>query len=85
MTKLGQGLGKLLGLIDDPDESWRKFGKTDPYFGVLTADRFRKENLDEAALRDFFASGEDQPPFLIVGITNLNEANRRSGNDDRHP
>jgi SAM-dependent methyltransferase len=59
MTKPGQGLGSLLGLVDNPDESWRKFGKTDPYFGVLTADRFRKENLDEAALSDFFASGED--------------------------
>ena len=65
MTKLGQGLGKLLGLIDDPDESWRKFGKTDPYFGVLTADRFRKENLDEAALRDFFASGEDHVAHIL--------------------
>ena len=49
MTKAGGGLGGLLGLVDNPDESWRKFGKKDPYFGVLSAERFRKENLDEAA------------------------------------
>jgi len=45
-------------LVDDPDESWREFGRSDPYFGVLSADRYRAENLDEAALKEFFASGE---------------------------
>jgi SAM-dependent methyltransferase len=45
-------------LIDDPDESWREFGRTDPYFGVLSTDRYRAQNLDQAALDEFFASGE---------------------------
>jgi SAM-dependent methyltransferase len=65
MTKTGNKLGSLLGLVDDPDESWRRFGKEDPYFGVLTAERFRKENLDEAALSDFFASGEHHVAHIL--------------------
>ena len=64
------GLGNLFSLADNPDESWRKFGKKDPYFGVLTAERFRKENLNEAALSDFFATGEDH-------IANILEILRR--------
>jgi SAM-dependent methyltransferase len=45
-------------LVDDPDESWREFGRSDPYFGVLSTDRYRAGNLDAAALAEFFASGE---------------------------
>jgi SAM-dependent methyltransferase len=56
MTKAGLGLGRLLA--DNTDESWRRFGKEDPYFGVITAEKFRKKNLDAAALSDFFNSGE---------------------------
>jgi SAM-dependent methyltransferase len=70
MTKLGHGLGNLFAMVDNPDKSWRKFGKKDPYYGVLTADRFRRENLDEAALSDFFASGESH-------ITKILEITRR--------
>ncbi len=55
----GHGLSRWFLLADDPDESWRKFGSNDPYFGVITAEKFRKKNLNEAALRDFFASGEN--------------------------
>jgi SAM-dependent methyltransferase len=53
------GLSRWFLLADDPDESWRKFGIENPYYGVITADKFRKENLNEATLRDFFASGEN--------------------------
>ena len=50
--------GRKFRLIDDPDESWREFGRSDPYFGVLSTERFRAGNLDEGALREFFAGGE---------------------------
>lgn len=52
------GVARRLRLIDDPDESWRAFGREDPYFGVLSVDRYRAANLDQAALKDFFATGE---------------------------
>jgi SAM-dependent methyltransferase len=60
-------LRSLFPLGDNSDESWRQFGKKDPYFGVLTAEQFRKENLNEAALLDFFASGETH----IAGILEI--------------
>jgi SAM-dependent methyltransferase len=65
MTKSSPSFRSLFRLVDNPDESWRKFGKQDPYFGVLTAERFRKENLDEAALSDFFTSGEDHIAHIL--------------------
>lgn len=60
MATQGGQTGKIVKLswIDNPDKSWREYGEQDPYFGVLTEDRFRKSNLTTEALKDFFASGE---------------------------
>jgi 2-polyprenyl-3-methyl-5-hydroxy-6-metoxy-1,4-benzoquinol methylase len=38
-------------------KQWEKFGRDDAYFGVLSHDQFRAENLDEEARERFFASG----------------------------
>jgi SAM-dependent methyltransferase len=40
------------------DLEWEKWGRQDPYYGVLTVDRFRAAKLDEAARAEFFASGQ---------------------------
>jgi 2-polyprenyl-3-methyl-5-hydroxy-6-metoxy-1,4-benzoquinol methylase len=45
-------------LRGDTDSAWRYYGAVDPYFGVLTNERFTKENLDEAGKHLFFESGE---------------------------
>lgn len=37
---------------------WKNIGKTDPYFGVLTHEEYRSENLDDNSKQAFFASGE---------------------------
>ena len=39
------------------DREWEKWGRQDPYFGVLTCERFRAAQLDTAARAEFFASG----------------------------
>lgn len=44
----------------DTDRDWRMIGATEPYFGVLTAEEFKRTNLDDAARSRFFASGRDQ-------------------------
>lgn len=41
----------------DTDKEWEKFGKEDPYFGVITHDKFRKSNLTDAVKAEFFESG----------------------------
>ena len=39
------------------DDEWEKWGKKDPYFGVLTDERFRRQNLTDEAKIYFFESG----------------------------
>ena len=39
-------------------DTWEYFGKNDPYFAVLTFDKFKAENLDDAAETEFFRSGQ---------------------------
>lgn len=40
------------------DTEWEKWGKSDPYYGVLTDARFRRRTLTPEAKRDFFESGQ---------------------------
>ena len=40
------------------DREWEKWGKRDPYFGVLTHDKFRAHNITEEAKKEFFDSGQ---------------------------
>lgn len=39
-------------------ENWKLFGKNDPYFGVLSEEKFRMEKLSEETLAEFFQTGE---------------------------
>lgn len=39
------------------DVEWEKWGAQDPYFGVLTDPKFRREHIDDAAIEEFFALG----------------------------
>ncbi len=40
-------------------ENWKSYGQNDPYFGVLSDEKFRKGNLQEDSLMEFFQSGEE--------------------------
>jgi 2-polyprenyl-3-methyl-5-hydroxy-6-metoxy-1,4-benzoquinol methylase len=42
---------------DNSDESWEKWGKENPYYGVLTDDRFRQENFNSELKAEFFETG----------------------------
>jgi SAM-dependent methyltransferase len=44
---------------DDTDRDWELFGQTDPYWAVITHDQYRKENLTDAAVEQFYQVGED--------------------------
>jgi len=41
------------------DRHWKRWGVTDPYFAVLTADEYHADKLDSAARQRFFDSGEE--------------------------
>ena len=38
--------------------NWKQFGKEDPYYGVLSEEKYRSQNITEEGLAEFFASGE---------------------------
>ncbi len=50
------------------DLEWERFGREDPYYGVLTDERFRAGLLDEGARRDFFRSGQDHVDHVFAQI-----------------
>jgi ubiquinone/menaquinone biosynthesis C-methylase UbiE len=60
--------------VHDPGEQWERFGRVDPYYGVLAGDEFRRENLDDDALERFFATGEQH----VASV--LESARRVAGN-----
>ena len=45
-------------MLRDYREDWKRYGDTDPYYGVLTDPRFHRDNLDAEALAEFWATGE---------------------------
>lgn len=55
-------------LARDSDKEWEKFGRRDPYYGVITHDRFRKSKLDDKSLVEFFKSGQDHVEYVLDTI-----------------
>ncbi|HEY6089488.1 MAG TPA: class I SAM-dependent methyltransferase [Gemmatimonadaceae bacterium] len=56
-------------MTNDSDRDWERFGKTDPYFAVLTAPQYHGE-LSDSDRAEFFRSGEthvDQVLSIIRG------------------
>ncbi len=41
------------------DRAWQKFGKDDPYFGVLSQPRYRRQSISDVDLKSFFQSGQN--------------------------
>jgi 2-polyprenyl-3-methyl-5-hydroxy-6-metoxy-1,4-benzoquinol methylase len=50
------------------DKDWEKWGSRDPYFGVLSSEKFRRGKLDPKAIDEFFASGERHVERLLQRI-----------------
>jgi len=48
------------------DEAWKQWGKQDPYFAVLTADKFRARNLTPEAKAEFFESGRAHVDHVLA-------------------
>src|SRR5262245_11062821 len=45
-------------LRNKSDKDWIQLSIEDPYFAVLTDEKFRRENLNDDLLKEFFESGE---------------------------
>src|SRR6201992_2187906 len=52
---------ELRALWDHISSVWSQFGSTDPYWSVLTDERFRSKNMtDEASIEAFYATGQGE-------------------------
>lgn len=40
-----------------PENDWKTLGEIDPYYGVLSAEKFKSSKLDDKSREQFFASG----------------------------
>lgn len=58
-------------LGDKPDESWERFGASDPYYGVLSNARFRGGALDASDREKFFSTGEDHIARVLANAASL--------------
>lgn len=54
--------------LNTTDKAWEAWGQKDPYFGVITDPRFRKENLTPEAKREFFDSGRGHVDTILAVI-----------------
>lgn len=45
-------------IAGETDTFWRRVGESDPYWGVVTDDRFHDRNLTDETLDEFYATGE---------------------------
>lgn len=50
------------------DREWERFGATDPYYGVITDEKYRKGNLTPEAKETFFKSGEQHIAKVMASI-----------------
>jgi SAM-dependent methyltransferase len=50
------------------DVAWEEWGRREPYFGVITNPKFRRNGLDEDAKREFFRDGETFVNYLLAAI-----------------
>jgi SAM-dependent methyltransferase len=50
---------------DSPSDTWKHFGENDPYFGVISHDKFRSPNLNENTREEFFEAGRREIERLM--------------------
>lgn len=55
-------------LRNDSDRDWEKLGATDPYWAVLTDDRFHSSTLSDDNIAQFFARGEQDVAAVFATI-----------------
>jgi ubiquinone/menaquinone biosynthesis C-methylase UbiE len=58
----------MLMPASNTDHEWEKFGETDPYFGVLAHEKYKKGNLSDDSKILFFKTGEEYIHQVLANI-----------------
>jgi 2-polyprenyl-3-methyl-5-hydroxy-6-metoxy-1,4-benzoquinol methylase len=68
---------------DNSDASWEKWGRQNPYYGVLTDDKFRRENINDELKAEFLDTGRSHIDRVLgMAVTHFGPmASRKSALD----
>lgn len=47
------------------DQAWKQWGEVDPYYGVITDEKFRSQSLDDQARHEFFETGRQSVEHVL--------------------
>jgi hypothetical protein len=47
------------------DLDWEQFGDKDPFWAVITLDKYRAEQLSDEAIEEFYGTGEFQVNWIL--------------------
>jgi SAM-dependent methyltransferase len=67
--------------IRDTNLDWQVIGAKEPFFGVLSNERFRPENLTEEAIEEFYRTGSEQVEELLNKMQRLGPFDPKSALD----
>jgi len=59
----------------DTNHDWEEIARSEPYYGVLTSDSYKKENLSVDARAEFFNSGEMVITNVMQNLNNFDGRN----------
>ncbi len=59
---------RFLFFRDEPEASWERYGRENPYYGVLTSEQYLSHAMDREKLSDFFASGEEYVRNILTWV-----------------
>ena len=58
----------MVRAMRNPAEQWERFGQLDPFYGVLSADEYRRENLTREVRDRFYETGEEYATSLFAEL-----------------
>jgi SAM-dependent methyltransferase len=67
-------------MFENSDKEWEIFGERNPYYGVITQDKFQGRNLGEDVKAEFWQSGQDYVDAVFHRIRNLVDPDFRPEN-----
>ncbi len=53
------------------DNEWRRYGEVDPYFGVITHEKYHAQVLTDDARAEFFGSGEEHVSRIMASLREI--------------
>lgn len=61
-------------MINKTINTWKTFGKEDPYYGVLSDEKYRMNNLTDKGIDEFFKTGIDYTEATLTRISQHHKA-----------